>query len=146
MGSRHLAVIVVVLTLTAPSVVGVVCGLTCAAGAQHAMVTAGHHQAGMDMAGQRMTGHHICSHDVASVELYSRTAKRLPGAADEVLSVVFSRALMAVLAQRSPVAVWNPPRRQGCFPSDSFSYSPHLLLSSHPVWLAARERGRSCAR
>ena len=109
MGSRHLAVIVVVLTLTAPSVVGVVCGLTCAAGAQHAMVTAGHHQAGMDMAGQRMTGHHICSHDVASVELYSRTAKRLPGAADEVLSVVFSRALMAVLAQRSPVAVWNPP-------------------------------------
>ena len=109
MGSRHLAVIVVVLTLTAPSVVGVVCGLTCAAGAQHVMVTAGHHQAGMDMAGQRMTGHHICSHDVASVELYSRTAKRLPGAADEVLSVVFSRALMAVLAQRSPVAVWNPP-------------------------------------
>ena len=105
--------IVVVLTLTAPSVVGVVCGLTCA---QHAMVTAGHHQAGMDMAGQRMTGHHICSHDVASVELYSRTAKRLPAAADEVLSVVFSRALMAVPAQRSPVAVWNPPDDTGVSP------------------------------
>ena len=108
--------IVVVLTLTAPFVVGVVCGLTCAAGAQHAMVTAGHHQAGMDMAGQRMTGHHICSHDVASVELYSRTAKRLPAAADEVLSVVFSRALMAVPAQRSPVAVWNPPGDTGVSP------------------------------
>ena len=109
MGSRFLATLVVVLSLTAPPAVDLACAWACGAGTHHAIQAASHHHADMDVADVQISGQHACNHDLSTVERYLPPTKRLPAASDGIVAVAPSSVLRALLDQRSTVGGWNLP-------------------------------------
>ena len=93
----------VVLSLTAPPVVGLACAWACT---DHSEQAAGHSHGDMDVADAQIAGRHACSHDFPTVELYSPATERLLAAPDGFVAIASFAVRVALSDQHSTVGGW----------------------------------------
>ncbi len=116
MGGRGLPALVVMLSLTAPPFVGLVCAWMCAHEAQHGTAAAAHH--GTHDATQQhgaaapaavlSAGHASCDHDLGVVRIFRPSGEHRAQAPDVVQARGTETPLVVSLAGH-PAGGWSPP-------------------------------------
>jgi hypothetical protein len=102
----------VILSLAAPPLVGIVCGLVCESGHHHPVEAAHHHQGGDHQHGTGMpapahlVGGHVCDHGLGVIDVYGPSN---PPRASLLSMAASLTAMPALLAQEPATAPWNQP-------------------------------------